>query len=126
MAVQRLFAMFPEGGPGVALLLLRVSAAAGFFLTVANGKLVAAAHWFLPCAAGLAAALCVGILTPVLSVLIAALELVKLFVSDGSVWLAPLLPIVNVAALALLGPGAYSVDAWLFGRRVLISPPENR
>lgn len=126
MAVQRLFAMFPEGGPGVALLLLRVSAAATFFLTFANGKIVAAAHWVFLCVAGLTAALCLGILTPVFSVLIAALELVKLFVSDGSVWLAPLLPIVNVAVLALLGPGAYSIDAWLFGRRVLISPSENR
>ena len=118
--------MFPEGGPGVALLLLRVSAAAAFFLTVANGKIVATAHWTLPCVVGLAAALCLGILTPVLSVLVAALELLELFISDGSGWLAQLLPIVNVVALALLGPGAYSIDAWLFGRRVLISPPENR
>ena len=124
--MQRLFAMFPEGGPGLALLLLRVSAATAFFLTLANGKIVAAAHWVLPCVVGLAAGLCLGILTPVLSVLIAALELVELFISGGSVWLAPLLPIVNVATLALLGPGAYSIDAWLFGRRVLISPPENR
>ena len=27
------------------------------------------------------------------------------------------------AALALLGPGAYSVDARLFGRRLLVVPP---
>ena len=27
-----------------------------------------------------------------------------------------------VAAIALLGPGAYSLDAWLFGRRQIIIP----
>ncbi|HZC66572.1 MAG TPA: hypothetical protein VE545_08355 [Candidatus Dormibacteraeota bacterium] len=124
--MQRLFAMFPEGGPGVALLFLRVSAAAGFFLTFANGRVVAAAHWAFLCMAGLGAALCLGILTPIISILIAALEVVQLFISDGSVWLVTLLPIVNVAALALLGPGAYSIDAWLFGRRVLMAPPEHR
>ena len=118
--------MFPEGGPGMALLFLRVSVAAAFFLTFANGRVVAAAHWVFPCVAGLAAALCVGILTPIVSVAIAGLELVELFISGGPAWLVTLLPIVNVAALALLGPGAYSIDAWLFGRRVLISPPENR
>jgi hypothetical protein len=124
--MQRLFAMFPEGGPGVALLFLRLSAAAGFFLTFASGKVVNAAHWVFPCMAGLGIALCLGILTPVVSLLIAALEVVEICISDGSVWLVMLLPIVNVAALALLGPGAYSIDAWLFGRRVLIAPPENR
>jgi hypothetical protein len=31
--------------------------------------------------------------------------------------------LLNSAALALLGPGAYSVDARLFGRRVLVVPP---
>jgi hypothetical protein len=31
--------------------------------------------------------------------------------------------ILEVAALALLGPGAYSVDARLFGRRVIVVSP---
>ena len=30
------------------------------------------------------------------------------------------------AALALLGPGAYSIDARVFGRRVIVLPPDDR
>ena len=35
---------------------------------------------------------------------------------------AAVLLIANAATLALLGPGAYSVDAYLFGRREIIIP----
>jgi hypothetical protein len=34
--------------------------------------------------------------------------------------------IANAIALALLGPGAYSLDSKLFGRRVMIVRPRNR
>ena len=30
---------------------------------------------------------------------------------------------LDAMALALLGPGAYSIDSYRFGRRVLVSPP---
>lgn len=33
------------------------------------------------------------------------------------------LAIVNSGVVALLGPGAYSIDAHLFGRRLLTVPP---
>jgi uncharacterized membrane protein YphA (DoxX/SURF4 family) len=38
----------------------------------------------------------------------------------GEDWPLPFLLVGVLAALAILGPGAYSVDAWLFGRRKLI------
>jgi hypothetical protein len=37
--------------------------------------------------------------------------------------LTPSLPVA--IALALLGPGAYSIDARIFGRRVIILPPDD-
>jgi hypothetical protein len=33
--------------------------------------------------------------------------------------------IVDAIALALLGPGAHSIDAWLFGRREIIIPRDS-
>jgi uncharacterized membrane protein YphA (DoxX/SURF4 family) len=35
------------------------------------------------------------------------------------------LVIVDAIALALLGPGAHSIDAWLFGRREIIIPRDS-
>jgi hypothetical protein len=32
--------------------------------------------------------------------------------------------ILDALALALLGPGAYSVDAYRFGRRIVVPPPK--
>jgi hypothetical protein len=32
--------------------------------------------------------------------------------------------ILNALALALIGPGAYSIDARRFGRRIVVLPPE--
>jgi hypothetical protein len=34
--------------------------------------------------------------------------------------------IITAAALALLGPGAFSLDGRLFGRREIVIPPSSR
>src|SRR5262245_59233055 len=63
-----------------------------------------------------AAGLCIiaGLWTPVVGLLVAALEAWSAFALPGDPWVHILLGTLG-GALALLGPGAWSIDARLFG-----------
>ncbi len=61
-----------------------------------------------------------GFLTPVLSILACVAPVANLFLAEQPIHI---LGILTSAALFLLGPGAYSVDARLFGLRVTVVPP---
>ncbi|HEL3779792.1 MULTISPECIES: hypothetical protein [Stenotrophomonas] len=102
--MQRLFVMFPDRAPGIGLLWLRLCVAAALCMPAPH-----AGEWSIP---GLvvAAMLALGALTPLAAVL-ATLGLYLL----AQPWALAPLPL----ALLLLGPGAYSLDARLFGRRLL-------
>jgi hypothetical protein len=120
--MQRLFSMFPQGGPGVALFLIRVSVGTFFLVGVSGLGGVSSEHPVVRAAATcVAACLWLGLLTPYLSA--AACLFGLSVVIFGPHDLQPLCLILDSAALALLGPGAYSIDARLFGRRVLVVPP---
>lgn len=67
-----------------------------------------------------AAALVIGILTPVMSALVFLLSCVVLFQSDPADVSFSVLSALNAIVLFLLGPGAYSLDARLYGRRVVV------
>ena len=107
--MQRLFSIFPSGWPGVGLLLLRVSVAAACFQACARRETPGVC--LLPALLALCASLCAGALTPLAAVLAAALQLTA--AANLPVNHAGLVVITSLeaAALALLGPGAYSVDA---------------
>jgi hypothetical protein len=120
--LQRLFSMFPRGAPGFALLILRVSVAVSLLLSVGSGP-----HhevWILVSTLALVTALGVGFLTP-----IAALVTIPIYlIETTSLRVAPselLNPILQAIALSLLGPGSCSIDAYLFGRRVVVLPEKN-
>lgn len=55
-----------------------------------------------------------GLWTPVAGTLVAAINVWKIFLLPENLWIYTLLATLG-AALALIGPGAWSVDARLFG-----------
>jgi len=122
--VQRLFSMFPPGGPGTGLFILRISVAATLVLAVASRTGMTSINPLFVGALVIALCLAAGVLTPYVSVIVCAYAVVNLFgasahldvVVSGSL-------LLTAAALTLLGPGAYSIDARLFGRRVVVVPP---
>jgi hypothetical protein len=120
--------MFPQGGPGIALVLLRLSVAAAFLLN-AQGRLSAFSTYLLIAAIWpFVTLLILGFLTPISAVVACVSGIAELVISpqsDHSTLVLIVASILNAAALALLGPGAYSLDAWLFGRRVMVIPPRN-
>lgn len=124
--MQRLFSTFPGGLPGVGLLLLRVGLG-GTLLAVSVG-VVASGRWALAfIAGGCGAAVLVGVGTPFAAVtcLGTVLFLTRGLTETTTVLNGRLgvgLALVVSGALALLGPGALSIDARLFGRRELTFP----
>ena len=70
---------------------------------------------------GLGILLLAGLWTPVAGTLVAAEALWNVF-SSGHPWRWIMLATLG-AALALIGPGAWSIDARLYGRKQLL-PPE--
>jgi uncharacterized membrane protein YphA (DoxX/SURF4 family) len=117
--------MFPQGGPGVALLLLRISVVAFLIILAVNyngplQRLVFAGILLI------SFSLIIGFLTPFLCVLGAGLVVVNMFLNPLASSMLCVIAIANAIALALLGPGAYSLDSKLFGRRVTIVRPGTR
>lgn len=114
--MRRLFSTFADGAPGAGLLLLRLSASVGLIVPAVTALLdgpaaIAAVFHALP--AGLGVLLLAGLWTPIVGTLVAVDALWDVFASTR---LCCSIMIATVgAALALLGPGALSVDARIFG-----------
>lgn len=138
MQLHRLFSAFPSGLPGLGLLLLRVVVAAALF---GHGLLCLQSSDRVTLGVSLSFALLllsgvcllIGFFTPILSIL-ACFESLGIVYSWGPLQLVSpietklaLAPIVVIAAaIALLGPGAFSLDARLFGWKEIVIPPAPR
>jgi putative oxidoreductase len=122
--LQRLFSTFANGWPGVGLLLLRMATAAVLLSCVAEHTSEYSLMSFTPLLVGAGAGvlLLVGFCTPVAGSVIVLVELwVALMRGENPHFL--LLLVSLGAGLAMIGPGAWSIDAHLFGRKHIgISP----
>jgi uncharacterized membrane protein YphA (DoxX/SURF4 family) len=113
--------MFPNGWPGRGLLILRLFAGAfqiqdGIIALIGSPHREPIALLLVPAAAGIF--LLLGLWTPVAGVIAAFTELLMLLNGTNDPRSTILLIAVGVS-IAMLGPGAWSIDAILFGRQRL-------
>jgi uncharacterized membrane protein YphA (DoxX/SURF4 family) len=119
--VQRLFSTFADGWPGVGLLLLRLVTGGSlirFGTSIREGSPFTIALQTAGIAAGIF--LLIGMFTPLAGALAATAEMsiaISRFTSQsGDPWVA-FAQAALAAALAMIGPGAWSIDARRFGRK---------
>ena len=135
--LDRLFSTFPDGSPGISLLLLRAVLGSAlvlegsFYVGEANPT---AASWVLGSSALVSGGLLlVGFLTPLagslavpglLGVLLSVFppSAPNVFDSKSALVFASAMLLTIIGA----GPGRYSVDARMFGRREIIIPTRDR
>ena len=119
--LQRLYSTFADRWPGVGLLLQRFLVAimlvrfCVIHLTDSPFSISMIPHMIGACAAML---FLVGLWTPFVGILIAVVEIWVALTHPSDPWISIILATIG-AATAILGPGAFSIDAVLFGRRHL-------
>ena len=115
--MQRLYTTFPNEWPGAGLLLLRLaegipSILEGTLHTLSSGATIAALPYAADIVSGLL--LIIGFWTPIGGLLQALVEFSSALAGAGY---EHIIRGMIGLSLAMLGPGAWSVDARLFGRK---------
>ena len=117
--------MFPTGAAGIALVILRLSAAAALLEHGTEHPFFATPFTLLALAVP-ADALCLGFVTPYALAISCLIELAAIVRPGTQPVFLIIISILNTAALGMLGPGAYSLDARIFGRRVVRFSDHNK
>ena len=115
--MRRLFSTFAHGAPGLGLLLLRlaisIALASHALIALPSGPPIGPS--VLNALAGIVGILLlVGLWTPVAGTILATLAGLSAVMHPADPWNCIFLGTLG-AVLALVGPGAWSVDAYLFG-----------
>ncbi len=122
----RLYSTFAGGLPGVGLILMRLVVGSALVVpasSIMRSEPTSDTAAMLGLCAGCGILLLSGLWTPFAGVAVALIQLWRLVTQQpGDRWFALLLGSM-AAALAMLGPGLWSVDARLFGWKRIESPP---
>jgi uncharacterized membrane protein YphA (DoxX/SURF4 family) len=130
-----LYRTFPRGLPGIGLLVLRLAIGATLAIEASSCMLDAQGLkpevWLLSLLAlGIGTSLVLGFLTQLVAG-VSALASAAVYLYHPA-WASSFLNLSSfdtvgvVLAIALLGPGAISLDAYFFGRRKIVIPPVAR
>lgn len=116
--MQRLFSTFPNGRPGYGLLLLRIAGGVPLFVIGMSklwGEPADVALWIRICSCISGALMLAGFWTPFAAALQAILE--GMFAFSGTFEWTHLIHASIGLSLMMLGPGYWSIDALLYGRK---------
>jgi putative oxidoreductase len=118
--LQRLFSTFANGWPGFGLLIQRLVTAVALLHNAVAQLEAPAADSMIPQITGAVLGLFIlaGLWTPLVGALIAAVELWIVLAGGSDIWMALMLAAFG-GTLAMIGPGAWSIDARLFGRKYI-------
>lgn len=125
--MQKLFSAFPSSWPGVGLFLLRgfvsVTLISRTVAYIAQAKVSPIGWVVIGLSFASAACLFAGFMTPLISTAVA----IGASVLAISGFVSPPFAVITLAVtIALLGPGAFSLDARMFGRREILVPNTSR
>ena len=112
--------MFPAGAPGFGLLILRLCITGVLLRGAMLKPRVSLAFWATTLVIVLAISLCIGAFTHFACIGSVLAHLAMMFCGIERDRLEVTLYLFVTSALFLLGPGAYSVDGHLFGRRLIL------
>jgi hypothetical protein len=116
--------MFPGGTAGAALLILRLCAGGALLLSAFAHNQFASPSWILVGLGLIVLSISAGAITPIACAVAGSIEGFYLVTGPGVNTLHTALALLITVSLALLGPGAISIDAKIFGRRLILPDHE--
>ena len=116
--MQRLFIMFPNGVPGLALFVLRFSVGATLLIGVGAINDISSGSPRIVALLILFSLLCAGLFTPIAALINCIICLISQL-EPGPQQCLMMMNIFYSITLAMIGPGAYSLDSHFYGRRVV-------